>query len=92
MLYAIHCLDKAGHGDVRLANREAHLAYVGQFADQLFMAGPLLNENGDMCGSLLVMEFPDSDAVQTFCDHDPYKMAGLFERVAINPWKKLLPA
>lgn len=92
MMFMIHCADKAGAQDVRAANREAHLAYLKDFSDKIFAAGPLLSDDGEaMAGSLLLMEFPDRAAAEAFTRDDPYAKAGLFQSVDIKPWKKVLP-
>ncbi len=88
MLFAIHALDKPGALDVRTANREAHLAYVADFDAKA--GGPLLDDDGNMCGSLLIMEFADLAAAEEFAANDPYAIAGLFERVEIRGFKKVM--
>ena len=62
---------------VRQANRDAHLAYVADF--DLLVAGPLLDDEGEMRGSLLVVDLPTREAVEAFVTHDPYTVAGLSE-------------
>lgn len=92
MLFVISCNDKPNHLHVRLANREAHLEYAGRFADQMIMAGPYLDDAGDMTGSMLIMDFPDEAAALAFTEKDPYNTAGLFESVSVRAWKKVIPA
>ena len=90
MHFVIICVDKPGHGDVRAANRDDHVAYLKAHAEQIVTAGPTTTEDGDaMTGSVLVMEFDDRAAAQAFADNDPYKKAALFESVEIKPWKKV---
>jgi uncharacterized protein YciI len=89
MLAAIICTDKPGHLKTRLDNREAHLAY-GRDSGKLVMAGPFLDENGDMCGSLLILEVDDMAEAQAFAAEDPYAKAGLFADVRIEEWKKVI--
>ena len=92
MLYVIQCVDKPGSGDVRAANRNAHLAYLESFGAQVFAAGPTLTDDGSaMTGSLLIVEFEDRAAAERFCADDPYAKAGLFESATIRPWRKVLP-
>lgn len=92
MQFMIHCLDKPGHGEVRQANRAAHLAHLDKFAANLIAAGPLLSDDGQsMIGSLLLMEFADRAAAELFRVEDPYGKAGLFGSVTITPWRKVLP-
>lgn len=92
MLFVIQCIDKPDHLAVRLSTRDAHLEYVARFADRLLMAGPFLDEEGQMTGSMLILDFDDRAAVEAFCAEDPYALAGLFERVTVTRWKKALPA
>ncbi|MEL6219992.1 MAG: YciI family protein [Pseudomonadota bacterium] len=90
MLYAIHCIDKPGHLDTRKANRDAHLAHIRSTEGAIVQAGPLLDGAGEMCGSLLIYEADDIAVVQAWADADPYAAAGLFERVEIRPWNRVV--
>jgi len=92
VLYHILCHDKPGSLQTRLDNREAHLAVVNALGDRLFAAGPLLNANEEMIGSVLIIDFDSDAAAQTFCEQDPYAQAGLFEQVTVTRWRKTLPA
>jgi uncharacterized protein YciI len=92
MLYVIFCTDKADHAHVRAATRPDHLDYVGGFKEHLVTVGPTLSDDGEgMNGSLLVVDFPDREAVDDFAQGDPYAKAGLFESVIIRPWKQVIP-
>lgn len=86
--YLLYCLDKPDALDLRLANREAHLAYIADHGDKVPAAGPLLDDAGQMKGSLLVVEAADRAAVEAFSAADPYRKAGLFERVEIHAWRQ----
>lgn len=92
MLYVIDCKDKTNALQTRLDTRSAHLAYLEQYAENLVMAGPFLCPDGNMIGSMLIVAFETRDEVEKFCASDPYALAGLFESVAIRPWRKVLPA
>jgi len=73
---------------VRLGAREAHLAYIRAAPEGfLRIAGPMISEAGEMCGSLLLVEAPDAETVQAFNAADPYTLAGLFERVEVRGWR-----
>ena len=89
MLAAVICTDKPGALETRMANREAHLAYIRE-TGVVTQAGPFLDENGDMCGSLVILDVPDMDAARAWAQGDPYARAGLFEAVRIEPWKKVI--
>lgn len=91
MLYVIHCFDKPGHLQVRQDNRPAHVAYLKSFGDQLQAAGPTLDDSDTMNGSLVILELENITAAEQFAANDPYAKAGLFDKVSIQPWKKVLP-
>ena len=89
-LFALFCVDKPDALALRLATREAHLAYVGGFRDQMKLGGPLLDEAGEMAGSLIVVDVADLAAAQAFSASDPYTKAGLWARVDIKAFKATL--
>jgi len=91
-LYVLTCIDKPGSLALRMATREAHLAYVGNASAPIRAAGPLLDGDGQMSGSLFIMDCPDEAAVETFSKADPYRRAGLFETVDIRAWRQTLGA
>lgn len=89
MRFALIAKDKPGSLDIRKANREAHVAYL-KASDAVEMAGPFLDEAGNMCGSLIVLEFEDITEAQAWAAEDPYKKADLFESVEIIAWNKVI--
>ena len=91
-MFAVQCRDKADSLALRLENRPAHLAYLEQYADKLVLAGPLLTDDHQTpIGSLLILDFDDRAALDAFLAIEPYVVAGLFERVDILPFRKVLP-
>jgi uncharacterized protein YciI len=77
------CRDKPGALATRKATREAHLSYVEETGLVRF-AGPMKDEDGNPCGSVIVLGVDDRDAAQTWAENDPYAKAGLFESVEIR--------
>lgn len=91
MLFVIHCRDRKDHLSVRLNNRPAHVDYLKSLGRNLFAAGPLLDNNEQMCGSVVIIDVADLAAAENFAANDPYARAGLFEQVTIDRWNKVLP-
>ena len=92
MPFVIICTDKSGQGSLRADNRSAHLDYLETHRDRILMAGPLLGEDGQSpVGSLLIMDFDQVTQARDFATGDPYAKAGLFDRVEIKAWRKVLP-
>jgi len=92
MLFALICIDKPDALAVRMAAREAHLAYVRERIGEMKLGGPFLDEKGDMAGSLMVIEAQDRAAAEAFSRDDPYTKAGLWERVEIRPFRTTIGA
>jgi len=84
--FVLMCFDKPDSLALRMANREAHFAYATT-SGAVRLGGPFLNDAGDMAGSLIIIEVADLAAARARHEADPYKLAGLFERVEIQPWR-----
>lgn len=99
MLYAIISEDVENSLDKRLTVRPKHLQRLQalQEAGRLVLAGPhpaIDSENpGDagFTGSLVVAEFASLDEAQKWADSDPYIEAGVYVKVSVKPFKKVLP-
>ncbi len=89
MLIAIICLDKPGALEIRKANRDAHLAPIKGAGGAIVQAGPFLDADGEMCGSLLIYQ-GDLAGAEAWAAADPYAAAGLFRSVEIRPWNKVV--
>ena len=89
-LYVLVCHDKPNSLDLRMATREAHLAYARAQSGKVKLGGPILDAKGDMAGSLLFFDTEDVGDVEAFTANDPYTKAGLFGRVEILPFKATL--
>lgn len=88
MRFALICRDRPGHLQTRLDTRAAHLDYIAR-TGIVEMAGPLI-ENGQMCGSLVVLSCDDIDQARAWAADDPYAHAGLFDDVTVIEWKKVI--
>lgn len=89
MLYAVICVDHPDSQALRAETRQAHLDYVAQ-TGVVTLAGPFLDEDGGMCGSLIVLDVADKAAAEAWSAEDPYTRAGLFRSVEIRAWKRLI--
>ena len=99
MLYAVICEDTENSLKVRLETRPAHVdrLEILKSEGRLVLAGPhpaVDNEDsGDagFTGSLIIAEFESLEAAQSWADADPYVAAGVYARVTVKPFKKVLP-
>jgi hypothetical protein len=81
------CFDKPNALDLRMATREAHLAYVRENLAMVKLAGPMLDADDGMAGSLFIIEAADRAAVEAFNAADPYQKAGVFGQVEIRGFR-----
>ena len=89
MRIALICIDNPIALQIRLDTRAAHLAHIAA-TGVVEMAGPFLNPEGQMTGSLIVLNVENLAAAQNFAMLDPYSVAGLFQSVMITEWKKVV--
>ncbi len=99
MWYAIIAEDVEDSLEKRLASRPSHLARLEQLKNEgrLLIAGPHPIEDtpqagpAGFSGSLIVAEFTSLDAAQAWASADPYITAGVYDKVTVKPFIKVLP-
>ena len=99
MLYAIISQDVDNSLERRLAVRPAHLQRLEALhnAGRLVLAGPhpaIDNESpgpAGFTGSLVVAEFASLPDAPAWAETDPYVTAGVYAKVTVKPFKKVLP-
>ena len=81
----VYTQDKPDSLAIRKANREAHLAWLRSPSDvTLDIAGPWLDDESIMRGSLLIVDAESKQAVLAWLAQDPYRAAGLTASVTVN--------
>lgn len=84
----------------RIQARPAHIERLKTMQEQgrIILAGPnpaIESEDpaeAGFTGSLIVAEFESLNAAQEWANADPYVDAGVYEKVSVKPFKKVLPA
>ena len=89
MRVALICIDNPGALQIRLENRTAHLAHI-ETSGVVEMAGPFLDAQGQMSGSLVILSVDSLVQALAWADTDPYARAGLFQSVTLTEWKKVI--
>ncbi|GJD45822.1 hypothetical protein AFCDBAGC_3699 [Methylobacterium cerastii] len=89
MPFIIETFDKPGHQHLRREARAEHLAFLEAQAALLLACGAKLADDGsDAGGGLYVVDVETRAEAEAFIAEDPFTKAGLFERVAIQRWRK----
>src|SRR5687768_3992647 len=99
MLYAISGEDVPDSLEKRLAARPAHLERIKALQNEgrLILAGPYpAIDSPDpgpagFSGSLIVAEFESLEAARTWAEADPYTTSGVYAKLIVRPFKKVLP-
>jgi uncharacterized protein YciI len=99
MWYVIEGYDGVNVLAQRLAARPAHVARLTALRDagRLMLAGPCPAIDAEdpgpagFSGSLIVAEFPSLEDARAWADADPYVDAGVYTRVDVRPFKRVLP-
>lgn len=99
MLYVIIGEDSKDSMPERLANRPAHLERLQRLKSQgrLLLAGPTPAIDAEdpgpagFTGSVIVAEFSSLADAEGWANDDPYLIAGVYAKVAVKPFKKVLP-
>ena len=99
MLYMIQGNDAPNVLDKRLAARPAHLERLQALvaAGRLVLAGPCpAIDSPDpgpagFSGSVVIAQFESLVQAQAWADADPYVAAGVYTRVQVRPFRKVLP-
>lgn len=100
MWYAIIAEDQPNSLQNRQSVRSDHLIRLKALQDQcrLLVAGPhpaIDSEDpgeAGFTGSLIIAEFDSLEAAKQWADEDPYVAAGVYAKVVVKPYKKVLPA
>jgi hypothetical protein len=99
MLYVIFSQDNENSLALRQQARPAHLARLQSLNAQgrLLVAGPMpaidSEDPGEagFTGSTVIAEFTSLNEAQAWANADPYVAAGVYEKVIVKPFKKVLP-
>ena len=76
--------DGEGMLDKRMEVRPQHLEGMAALGKHVVCAGGLLDEEGKLKGSALVMEFDDRAGVDEYLVNEPYVKAGVWQKIDVE--------
>ena len=92
MHYVIYAYDHtdADALDRRMAARPAHIDYVQQLKakDQFILGGALLDPDGKMIGSMLMLNLGTEAQLNEYLKTDPYIVQGVWEKIDVKPFRQ----
>jgi uncharacterized protein YciI len=86
-LFVLECRDKEGSSGAREDHLGAHREYLRARSVQVRLAGPLLDDQEQPIGSLVIVECESLDAARAFAASDPFSRAGVFQSVILREFQ-----
>ena len=84
MQFIIKALDGEGMLEKRMEVRPAHLEGMKKMNSHIILAGGILDEEGKMKGSLLVVEFSSCEEVDEYLANEPYVKANVWQTIEVE--------
>ena len=84
MQFMIKAYDGAGKLEKRMEVRPRHLEGMARLGAHVICAGGLLDEEGKMKGSALIMEFADRSELEAYLADEPYVQEHVWEKIEIE--------
>ncbi len=85
MQFLIRAYDGAGKLDKRMEVRPHHLEGMKSLSDHIISAGGLLDEEGKMKGSALIMDFASRKELDDYLANEPYVLEKVWEKIEVEP-------
>ena len=84
MQFMIRAYDGPNMLDKRLVVRPRHLEGMKRLGRQIICAGGILDNEGKMKGSVLVLEFESRAALDDYLAVEPYVTEGVWDKVEVE--------
>ena len=84
MQFMITAYDGEGMLAKRMEVRPRHLENMSQVKGKVLCAGGLLDDEGKMKGSVLIMDFDDRAGLDAYLESEPYIQEKVWEKVVVD--------
>lgn len=84
MQFMIKAYDGPNKLEKRMEVRPRHLEGMNKLGDHIICAGGLLDEEGKMKGSVLILEFPDRAALDAYLANEPYVLEHVWDKIEVE--------
>ena len=75
----------------RMAVRPRHLEGMAELGSHVICAGGLLDQDGKMKGSVLVMDFPGKAELDAYLAKEPYVQEHVWEKIEVERLNVVIP-
>ena len=83
--FVIRAYDGKGMLEKRMEVRPRHLEGMERIRQHVVCAGVLLDDEGQMKGSMLVMEFESRQELDEYLTNEPYVQEHVWEKIEVEP-------
>ena len=83
--FVIRAYDGKGMLEKRMEVRPRHLEGMERIRQHVACAGGLLDDEGKMKGSMLVMEFESRQELDEYLANEPYVLEHVWEKIEVEP-------
>ena len=90
MQFLVKAYDGEGMLEKRMEVRPRHLEGMKALGKQVICAGGLLDDEGKMKGSALVMDFPDRAALDGYLANEPYVVENVWQKIEVETMNVVL--
>jgi len=85
MQFLVRAYDGAGKLEKRMEVRPRHLEGMKNLSDHIICAGGLLDAEGKMKGSALIMDFESRKELDDYIANEPYVLGKVWEKIEVEP-------
>ena len=85
MQFVIKAYDGVNKLEKRMEVRPRHLENMAAVKGKVICAGGLLDDEGRMKGSLLIMDFDSRELLEEYLNTEPYIIEKVWEKVEVEP-------
>lgn len=91
MQFALICRDAPDVLARRLAARAGHMENIHAMkaTGEIIDGGAMLNDDGNMAGSVVLCEFPDRAALDAYLAREVYAREGIWGEIEIIPFRRV---
>ena len=84
MQFVVKAYDGKGMLEKRMEVRPRHLEGMNKLGKHIICAGGLLDDEGKMKGSVLILDFPDRSALDEYLGKEPYVLEKVWEKIEVE--------
>ena len=84
MQFIIKAYDGEGMLDKRMEIRPRHLEGIERIKEHVICAGGLLDDEGKMKGSVLIMEYESREQLDEYLANEPYVQENVWQKIEVE--------